>query len=133
MAAGEVNVAMFSLGASLNQAKAGKIRVLATAAPQRSMFAPDLPTFAESGIDVAMNTWIGMLGPAGLPREIVMRLNGEYRKILADPVMMEKYIKSQGLEPSPPSGGSPEEFAAFIRADQAAYAKAVNAVGLKPE
>jgi tripartite-type tricarboxylate transporter receptor subunit TctC len=133
VATGETNVAMFSLGASLNQAKAGKIRVLATAAPQRSIFAPDLPTFAESGIDVAMNTWIGMLGPAGMPREIVQRLNGEYRKIMADPAMMEKYIKGQGFEPTRPSGGTPEEFAEFIKADQTAYARAVHAVGLKPE
>ena len=132
-AAGEVNAAMFGLAGALNMARSGKVRVIATSAPRRSIFAPDLPTFAEGGIDVAMNTWIGMLGPAGLPREVVSRLNSEYKKILADPVMMEKYVKGQGFEPTPPSGGSPEEFASFIKADQAAYARAVKIVGIKPE
>ncbi len=133
VAAGEVNVAMFALAGALNTARTGKVRVVATSAQRRSIFAPDLTTFGENGIDVAMNTWIGMLGPAGIPREIVMRLNGEYRKILADPVIMEKYVKGQGFEPTPPSGGSPEELAAFIRADQASYARAVKIVGIKPE
>ncbi len=132
-AAGEVDVATFAIGAGLAQAKSGKVRALATTAPQRSIFAPELPSLSEVGVDIAVNTWIGMMGPAGLPREIVMRLNVEYKKLLADKALVEKFVMGQGFEPVPPSGGSPEEFAKFIRADQEAYARAVKIVGIKPE
>jgi tripartite-type tricarboxylate transporter receptor subunit TctC len=101
--------------------------------PQRSIFAPDIPTLGEAGVDVAINTWIGMMGPAGIPREVVMRLNAEFKKLLADKTIMEKFVMGQGFEPTPPSGGSPEELAAFIKADQANYARVVKIVGLKPE
>ena len=132
-AAGEVDVATFAIGAGLAQAKAGKVRALATTAPQRSIFAPDLPSLSEVGVDIAVNTWVGMMGPAGLPREIVMRLNAEYKKLLADKPLVEKFVMGQGFEPVPPSGGSPEEFAKFIRSDQEAYARAIKIVGIKPE
>lgn len=130
---GEVNVATFAIGAGLAQAKSGKVRALATTAPQRSIFAPDLPSLSEVGVDIAVNTWIGMMGPSGLPREIVMRLNAEYKKLLADKPLVEKFVMGQGFEPVPPSGGSPEEFARFIRSDQEAYARAIRIVGIKPE
>ena len=132
-ASGEVNAATFAIGAGLAQAKGGKVRALATTGRQRSIFAPDLPTISEVGVDIAVNTWIGMMGPSGLPREIVMRLNAEYKKVLADKPLVEKFVMGQGFEPVPPSGGTPEEFAKFIRADQEAYARAVKIVGIKPE
>ncbi|OGA03932.1 MAG: hypothetical protein A3H35_02555, partial [Betaproteobacteria bacterium RIFCSPLOWO2_02_FULL_62_17] len=69
VAAGEVNVATFAVGVGLAQAKGGKMRALATTGRQRSIFAPDLPTISEAGVDIAVNTWIGMMGPSGLPRE----------------------------------------------------------------
>ena len=131
--AGEVNIAMFAIGQALAQAKNGKVRVIAVSSPQRSIFAPDIPTLGEAGVDVAINTWIGIMGPAGIPRETVMRLNSEFKKLLADKSIMEKYVMGQGFEPTPPSGGSPEELAAFIKADQANYARVVKIVGLKPE
>ena len=132
-AAGEVDVATFAIGAGLAQAKSGRLRALATTAPQRSIFAPDLPALSEVGVDIAVNTWIGMMGPAGLPREIVMRLNAEYKKLLADKALVEKFVMGQGFEPVPPSGGSPEEFGKFIRSDQEAYARAIKIVGIRPE
>jgi tripartite-type tricarboxylate transporter receptor subunit TctC len=132
-ATGEVNVATFAVGAGLAQAKGGKVRALATTGTRRSIFAPDLPTISEAGVDIAVNTWIGMMGPSGLPREIIMRLNAEYKKVLADKALVEKFVMGQGFEPTPPSGGSPEEFASFIRADQEAYARAIRIVGIKPE
>lgn len=131
--AGEVHLAMFAIGQALAQAKSGKVRVIAVSSPQRSIFAPDIPTLGEAGVDVAINTWIGMMGPAGIPRDIVMRLNSEFKKLLADKALMEKFVMGQGFEPTPPSGGSPEELAAFIKADQANYARVVKIVGLKPE
>lgn len=130
---GEVNVATFAVGGGLAQAKSGKVRALATTGAQRSIFAPDLPSLSEAGVDIATNTWIGMMGPSGLPRDIVMRLNAEYKKLLADKPLVEKFVMGPGFEPVPPSGGSPEEFAKFIRADQEAYARAIKIVGIKPE
>ena len=62
-----------------------------------------------------------------------MRLNAEFKKLLADKAVMEKFVMGQGFEPTPPSGGSPEELAAFIKSDQANYARVVKIVGIKPE
>jgi tripartite-type tricarboxylate transporter receptor subunit TctC len=131
--AGEVNASMFAIGQALSQAKSGKVRVIAVSSPQRSVFAPDIPTLGEAGVDVAINTWIGMMGPAGIARDVVTRLNAEFKKLLADKTIMEKFVMGQGFEPTPPSGGSPEDLAAFIKADQANYARIVKIVGLKPE
>ena len=84
-------------------------------------------------MDVAINTWIGVLGPAGLARPVVLRLNSEFKKLLADRALVAKFVMGQGFEPTPPSGGSPEELAAFIRADRENYARVVKIVGLKQQ
>ena len=131
--AGEVQAATFALGGALAQAKAGKVRLLAVTSPRRSAFAPDVPALGEAGVEVAINTWIGVLGPAGLARPIVLRLNSEFKKLLADRALVAKFVMGQGFEPTPPSGGSPEELAAFIRADRENYARVVKIVGLKPQ
>ena len=131
--AGEVNAAIFAIGTSLSMAKGGKLKMIGTTGLQRSFFAPDLPTLAESGIDFSLNNWNGLLGPAGIPQAVVTRMNAEFKKLLADPVIREKFVLGQGFELFAPTGGSPEELAAFMRADREKVAKIVQIVGIKPE
>ena len=129
--AGEVHASTFALGGSVAQARAGKVKLLAVVGVRRSKLAPDVPTFLESGMDLTLVNFGGVLGPAGLPRDIVMRWNGEFRKLLADPALREKAFENQGFEQQPPSGGSPEEFAAYLQAEDQKIANVVKMVGLK--
>jgi tripartite-type tricarboxylate transporter receptor subunit TctC len=128
---GEVNVAIFGLGMSLIQAKAGKVKPLAITGEQRSQFAPNIPTIIESGVDMNIANWGGIVGPAGLPRDIVMRINGEFRKLIADPVLKAKFLDTQTFEQQAPSGGTPEQFAAFLQAEDRKFERLAKTVGLK--
>jgi tripartite-type tricarboxylate transporter receptor subunit TctC len=112
------------------QVKAGRLRALAVAAPHRLAAAPDVPTFAEAGIPgIDAVTWQGIFVPAGTPRAVVSRLQTEIARILQSPQIRNSVIEAGGEV----GGNTPEEFAAFIRADRAAWKKAVDAAGIKPE
>ena len=129
--AGEVHASTFALGGAMAQARAGKVKALAIVGLGRSKLAPDVPTFQEAGMDLTLTNFGGMLGPAGLPGDIVARWNGEFRKMLADPGLREKAFENQGFEQQPPSGGTPEQFAAYLEAENRKIAKVVQAIGLK--
>jgi len=128
---GEVNAAIFGLGQSMAQVRAGKVRALAIFGEGPSKLAPGVPTFREAGVDLTILNWGGLLGPAGLPRDIVMRWNGEMKKVLADAALREKFVEGQGFEQAPPSGGSPEEFNSFLQSEHTKLAKIVQITGLR--
>ena len=101
---------------------------LSTHAVNPHLFAPELPTMAEVGVaGFDISTWYGIMAPANTPPDIVRKLNTEIVKILGSDDMREK-LKAQGAEPAPTS---PEEFAAFIRAEWTKYAKIVKDSGAK--
>jgi tripartite-type tricarboxylate transporter receptor subunit TctC len=128
---GEVQVAIFGLGQAMNQARAGKVKALAIIGEGPSKLAPGVPTFREAGVDLTILNWGGLLGPTGLPRDIVMRWNSEMKKVLADTALREKFVEGQGFEQAPPSGGSPEDFAAFLQAEHTKLAGIVKITGLR--
>ena len=114
----------------LPQVKAGKLRGLATTLPARSPLAPELPTIAESGLkDFEVKSWNGVVVPAGTPKEIIARLNGEIVRILRQSDLREKFML-QGVELTPTT---PEEFGAYIRQDIAKWAKVIQLSGARPE
>ena len=129
--AGEVQVTIYGLGQAMGQARAGKAKALAIIGEARSKLAPDVPTFREAGVDLTILNWGGLLGPAGISRDVVMRWNGEFKKVMADRPLREKTIEAQGFEQAPPSGGSPEEFGAFLTAEHQKLAKIVQVTGLR--
>jgi tripartite-type tricarboxylate transporter receptor subunit TctC len=129
--AGEVNAAVFAIGTSITMAKSGKLKIIGTTGTRRSAFLPDQPTVVEAGIDQTMNTWNALLGPAGLPQAVVQRMNTEFKKLLADPAIREKFVFGQGFELYAPAGGSPEELAAFMKDDREKVARIVKVVGVK--
>jgi tripartite-type tricarboxylate transporter receptor subunit TctC len=109
--------------------KSGKIRGIAVTSLKRSSALPELPTMDESGLQgFELLGWIGLLGPAGTPREIVDRLNAEINKLLAGDIRLR--LTELGLDAV---GGTPEHFAAFIRQDIAKYVKIVKVAGIPPQ
>jgi tripartite-type tricarboxylate transporter receptor subunit TctC len=128
---GEVHASLFALGQAMSQARAGKVKALAVIGERRSKLAPDTPTIREAGVDLVINTWGGLLAPAGTPRDIVMRWNTEFRKLMNDAPLRAKTLEAQGFEQLPPSGGTPEEFAAFLEAEHRKIARIIQTTGLK--
>ena len=109
--------------------KSGKIRGIAVTSLKRSSALPELPTMDESGLKgFELLGWIGLLGPAGTPREIVDRLNAEINKMLAGDIRPR--LTELGLDAV---GSTPEQFAAFIRQDIAKYVKIVKVAGIPPQ
>ncbi len=115
---------------TLNQIKAGKLKALAVTSERRSPALPDVPTIAESGFP-GYNAvgWNGLFAPANTPREIVARIASEVSAILNRPEVREK-IASQGADVV---GGSPEQFAAFIRADSTKWAQLIRKQNITPD
>jgi tripartite-type tricarboxylate transporter receptor subunit TctC len=122
---------MFDTAASiLPHVKGGKLRALAIARASRLPDYPELPTFTEAGVKgYEVNAWYSVHAPAGVPREIVTKVNRELRRILELPDIRER-LKQLGSEGA---GNSPDEFARFVRAESAKYAKAIRDAGVKVE
>jgi tripartite-type tricarboxylate transporter receptor subunit TctC len=115
---------------TLSQVKAGKLKALAVTSERRSPALPEVPTIAESGFP-GYNAvgWNGLFVPAGTPREVVARLAAEVTAILNRPEIREK-IAAQGADVV---GGTPEQFAAFIRADSAKWAQLIKKQNITPD
>jgi tripartite-type tricarboxylate transporter receptor subunit TctC len=112
------------------QIKLEKLRGFAVLGSQRSQFAPDYPTVAESGFPgYSIEVWFGLLAPAKTPARVIALLNAEVNKALAQPELRERLL--QGFYE--PLGGTPERFAELIRLDIQRFGKVIREIGLKPE
>jgi len=109
-------------------AKDARIRMLGSTGKQRSKFLPDLATVDESGLPgYSFDSWIGLLGPAGMPRDTVRAVNAAVAKLLQDPAILERLDK-QGVVPQ---AMTPEAFADLLRSDYAKMAKVVKISGAR--
>ncbi len=128
---GSMDLMFDNLPSSLPQIKAGKLKALAVTSAQRSAALPEVPTIAEaappgSGLkDYEASSWFGLLAPAGTPAEIVNRLQQESAKALNAPGLKERLLAQGAI----PSGMASAEFAKFIGAETAKWAKVVKASG----
>lgn len=128
--AGRVQFTITGLPAVASQLKGGKLRVLATVGGARSAVLSEVPTFSEAGVPgVEMNFWMGVVAPAGTPKPVVARINAEFNRVLRLPAIRDK-LAAQGIDVA---GGTPEEFAARMRADLAAYTRVIKATGIKAD
>ena len=122
---------MFEMGyAALPAIKGGKIHPLAVTSTKRLALLPDVPTMAELGItDFESYNWHGIIAPAGTPAAIIAKLNATLNEILLDPDVL-KQISDTG---SQPGGGTPEDFAKFIRAETAKWARVIKSAKIEPQ
>jgi tripartite-type tricarboxylate transporter receptor subunit TctC len=126
--AGRVQVMFESLNSIAPHARSGTVRALAVTGERRSPGFPDLPTVAEAGLPgYAAPTWSGVIGPAGIPRPILDKLNAAINRAIASPVFKERFA-AIGDEPA---GGTPEEFAAVIARDSAKWREVVQRSGAR--
>jgi tripartite-type tricarboxylate transporter receptor subunit TctC len=122
--AGHVDLMSVSVSLALPPHRAGKIKIFGIGSTKRLGPAADIPTVAEGGLPgYEAVTWFGLFATAGTPREIVMKLNTEVSKILADPDFREKFLAPQMFEPM---ATSPEEFADFIKAQTQKWGKVIH-------
>jgi tripartite-type tricarboxylate transporter receptor subunit TctC len=120
---GNMNVMFDNLPSALQQIKAGKLRALAVTSKQRSPALPDVPTMQEAtGLkDFDAGSWFGLFAPAGTSRAIVDKVQGDVAKALSSPEVRERFI-AQGADPG---GSTPDQFAAFIRAETDKWTRVV--------
>ncbi len=128
--AGQIQIMFGSMLSLLPQAKAGKLRAIATTGAKRSAVLPEMPTVAESGVPgYEAASWYGILGPANLPHVISTRLNAELGRVVADAGVRER-LAQEGLEPL---HTTPAEFTRVIVQDVAKWAKVAKAAKLAPQ
>jgi len=127
---GQIEVMFPNMPTVLGIVRAGKLRAIAVGGKQRSLLLPEIPTVAEAGVPgYEMTGWFGLFSPAGVPREVLVRINAEVTQGLQRPDIKDLLAK-QGAEPVP---GSVDQFTAFVREELAKWAKVVKASGLKLE
>jgi tripartite-type tricarboxylate transporter receptor subunit TctC len=127
MLSGEVQILFASTPSFMPYLKSGKVKMLAISGKKRIAYLPELPTFAELGVPIDASPWQGILGPAKMPRAIVMRLYDEVAKLLKQPNTIER-LAAAGSEPV---GSTPEEFGAKIRQELQEFGKLVPTLGIK--
>jgi tripartite-type tricarboxylate transporter receptor subunit TctC len=128
--AGQTNVFFSSTANAMPHVKAGKLRAIAVTTANRIPALPDVPTVAESGVpgyDVVL--WHGLIGPKGLPRAVVDRINGDVTKSLKLKETAEQ-LQNDGVAPA---GGTPEQFAAQIKKEIGVWKKVAKAADIRPE
>lgn len=125
---GEVQFAIFSANVILPHVKAGKLRALGVTSKKRAAGLPEVPAIAEAGVPgYETIQWSGVLAPARTPRVLVARLNAEIGRALETGEVRQR-LASLGVEPA---GGSPEEFAAYLREEIAKWSRLIRETGFK--
>jgi tripartite-type tricarboxylate transporter receptor subunit TctC len=127
--AGQTSLIFATMPTVLPQAKAGKLRALATIGAARSKAAPDLPTVAEFLPGFEVTNWVGLFAPAGTPPDIVRRLNAETDKFMRSKEI-ETRLTNEGARYIPMT---PEQFGDFVKAEIAKWAPVVRASGAKAD
>jgi tripartite-type tricarboxylate transporter receptor subunit TctC len=127
---GDAQINFATLPAVVPQIKGGKVRPIALASSQRNPAVPDVPTMAEWGVaDFDVGTWSGLIGPKGMPSDIVQKINQAVADVVNDPAIRKRLID----EGSEIRLMSPAEFGNFIRQENVRWVKVVKEAGIKPE
>ena len=124
---GQVDFNFDNLATAAANVKAGKLKVLAVTTAQRSAVLPDVPTVAETFKGFEIDTWWGLVAPAGTPPDVIARLNAAFVAALNSPEAKTRFAALM----AEPVASSPEQFGAFMKAELAKYEKVVKASGAK--
>lgn len=120
---GQIPLMFLDLAAGAPQVKSGKLKALAVASDKRIAALPDLPTVSDSGLPgFEAWAWQALAVPAGTPRDVVVRLNSEFRKAIANPEIRQKLVDA-GIDPLQ---SSPEDASAYMRSEQMKWAKVIS-------
>jgi len=127
---GQIQVGFNTMPVAAPHVRSGKMRLLAVTEDRRSPAFPDTPTVSEAALPgYAMPVWYGLMAPAGTPREAIALLNKEVGRVLNEPDIRERFT-TLGVAPT---GGTPDAFGAFIKAEVAKFTKLVADTGMKVE
>ena len=119
-----IDTMVVSVASGLPAYKAGQIKMLGVGAPKRMPLVPEVPTVSESGLPgYEATAWFGLFGPAGMPQDIVMKVDREVIKIFSDPAFRARFLDPQMFESM---AGPPDEFEAYIKAERAKWAKVIH-------
>ena len=131
VAGGQVAYTIESIAAVQPLLQSGRLRAIAVTGAKRSVALPGVPSIAEtSGLEAYdIPAWVGVMAPAGTPRELRERLSREVRRIVESPELRERMVAA-GMEPA---ASTPDEFTEFLRAQQARYAAIAKSANLKPD
>ncbi|MPZ46018.1 MAG: tripartite tricarboxylate transporter substrate binding protein [Betaproteobacteria bacterium] len=125
---GQITIYFSSIPPSVSLIKSGRLKALGTSGVKRAAALPDVPTVAESGIPgFSVENWYGVVGPVGMPKEAIARLNAELAKVLASPDLRERFT----ADGSEAISSTPEQFAAFIRDEVQKWGKVVREAKVK--
>ena len=125
---GQITIYFSSIPPSVALIKSGRLKALGTSGARRAAALPDVPTVAESGIPgFSVDNWYGVVGPVGMPKEAIARLNAELVKVLASPELRERFT----ADGSEAISSTPEQFGAFIRDEVQKWGKVVRAANVK--
>ncbi|MCX7311877.1 MAG: tripartite tricarboxylate transporter substrate binding protein [Alphaproteobacteria bacterium] len=129
--AGHINLMSVSASLALPPHRAGQIKILGIGSEKRMSVAADIPTVAETGLPgYEATTWFGLFAPAGTPRDVVMKLNAEAKKVFSDPVFEEKFMAPQMFQSLVMAQ---EHFDTFIKAEIQKWSKVIQAAKIKIE
>ena len=127
---GHVSVAVASMLGAVPQVRAGRLRGLGVTSSNRVTGIPEVPTIAEAGVPGYESLqWYGLLAPAGVSRDIVVRVHKDAVAVLRTPDTVERLARDGGEVVA----GTPEEFGAYLRAETEKWAKVAKATGIQPE
>jgi len=127
---GSINTMTVSVASALPSYQAGQIKILGIGSVARLPQVPNIPTVAESVPGYRATAWFGLFGTAGTPPDIVMKIDTEVRRIFSDPAFRARFLDPQMFESM---AGPPDEFAAYIKAERAKWAKVIQEAGIKLE
>ncbi|HYI89094.1 MAG TPA: tripartite tricarboxylate transporter substrate binding protein, partial [Beijerinckiaceae bacterium] len=126
---GHVQMMFDAITTMAPNAAAGQVRALGTTGAKRSALTPDIPTVAEAGVaGYEATIWLGVMAPAGTPKDIVGKLNAGINKVLARPDVKEAWAKQGAV----PMAMTPAEFDKYLQTDIEKWANVVKSAGIKP-
>jgi len=128
MLAGDLDATFAGWALASAQAKAGAVRIVAVTSPERAGMFPDAPTFKELGIPFGLNSWYGVIAPAGVPASIVQRLQTSVKKAV-DQDSVAASLRAMGMQPQ---SSSAAELQQRIKNDYDIWGKEISAAGIKP-
>jgi tripartite-type tricarboxylate transporter receptor subunit TctC len=130
LVAGRLHMMMANLTTAQPHIRAGRLRALGVGTKSRTPLFPDLPTLAESGVPgYEANNWNGIVAPRGTPRSVIAKLHVEVSAVLKEPAIQTR-LAAVGLEPI---GDTPDEFAAYLRAEADKWGRVVRQAGIRAE